>query len=136
MEKIKALIKRHEGLNLKPYLCTSGKLTIGYGRNLTDNGITETEAEDMLSYDIAEAMHDIDAIFGKLSKDFGENRYTALIDMLYNLGFSRFMGFRKMIAAIKDGDWDDAANQAMNSRWSMQVGQRALDVEKLLRKGD
>ena len=42
----------HEGLRLKPYKCTSGALTIGYGRNLDARGITEAEAEMMLSHDI------------------------------------------------------------------------------------
>ena len=42
-------VKMHEGLRLKPYRCTSGKLTIGYGRNIEDNGITEAEASFLLS---------------------------------------------------------------------------------------
>ena len=37
-------IKKHEGLELKVYTCTAGRLTIGYGRNLEDRGITEEEA--------------------------------------------------------------------------------------------
>ncbi|HOE90389.1 MAG TPA: lysozyme, partial [Candidatus Cloacimonadota bacterium] len=28
------MLKKHEGLVLKPYKCSAGKLTIGYGRNL------------------------------------------------------------------------------------------------------
>jgi hypothetical protein len=34
MNRIKAQLIRHEGLRLKPYRCTAGKLTIGIGRNL------------------------------------------------------------------------------------------------------
>ncbi len=34
MNRIKAQLVRHEGLRLKPYRCTAGKLTIGIGRNL------------------------------------------------------------------------------------------------------
>ena len=48
-------IKRHEGLRLKPYLCTAGKLTIGYGRNLETNGISGDEAEYLLKNDIERA---------------------------------------------------------------------------------
>ena len=33
-----------EGLELKPYKCTSDKTTIGLGRNLDDYGITKEEA--------------------------------------------------------------------------------------------
>ena len=34
----------HEGLRLKPYRCTAGKLTIGVGRNLETKGLSEEEA--------------------------------------------------------------------------------------------
>ncbi|MDY0127369.1 MAG: hypothetical protein RBR69_04500 [Candidatus Cloacimonadaceae bacterium] len=44
MDRIKEQLVRHEGLRLKPYRCTAGKLTIGIGRNLNDCGITQSEA--------------------------------------------------------------------------------------------
>lgn len=34
MDRIKEQLVRHEGLRLRPYRCTAGKLTIGIGRNL------------------------------------------------------------------------------------------------------
>jgi len=133
--RLKGLIKSREGLRLKPYRCSAGKLTIGYGRNLDDVGITEKEAEMLLDRDIAMAQQDIYTVFGDQIDDFSEGRYMALVDMMFNLGRSRFMGFKKMIAAAKRGDWEEAANQAMDSRWSTQVGQRAIDIERLLREG-
>lgn len=48
---------RDEGLKLKPYRCTSNKLTIGIGRNLDDNGITEAEARYLLHNDLGRAVH-------------------------------------------------------------------------------
>jgi len=41
---LEELLVHHEGLRLKPYLDTSGKWTIGVGRNLSDSGISEEEA--------------------------------------------------------------------------------------------
>ena len=52
MNRIKAQLVRHEGLRLKPYRCTAGKLTIGIGRNLDDRGISLKEAYAMLESDI------------------------------------------------------------------------------------
>ena len=52
MNRIKAQLVRHEGLRLKPYRCTAGKLTIGIGRNLDDCGISQTEAYLLLENDI------------------------------------------------------------------------------------
>ena len=96
------LIKRHEGFSKTLYRCTAGKLTIGYGRNIEDNGISQDEAELMLSNDIEE--HDIE-----LTKVFPDpmpdSCYAALLDMHFNLGHTKFMQFRKMIAAVKEGDY-------------------------------
>jgi lysozyme len=54
MDRIKEQLVRHEGLRLKPYRCTAGKLTIGVGRNLEDKGISQQEAYELLENDIRE----------------------------------------------------------------------------------
>jgi lysozyme len=128
------MIKRHEGFRSKPYRCTAKKLTIGYGRNLDDVGISEQEAEFLLSKDIK---HSIDILI-RIFPDFyayTENRQNALIDMMFNLGANRFLLFRKMIIAIKKDDWEGAANEAKDSEWHKQVGYRALEIEHLLKEG-
>ena len=38
-----------------------------------------------------------------------------------------------MIAAIKAGDWDRAAIEALDSRWAAQTGRRATDIAAMLR---
>ncbi len=52
LQKAEALLIKHEGHRLRPYRCTSGKLTIGVGRNFEDCGITEQEAKEVLQNDI------------------------------------------------------------------------------------
>lgn len=59
MDPLIEQLKRHEGFSAKPYFCTANKLTIGYGRNLDDVGITESEASELLRQDIARARHDV-----------------------------------------------------------------------------
>lgn len=53
-------LKDFEGLELKPYRCTSNKLTIGLGRNLEDNGITEEEAYYLATNDLDSLMDELD----------------------------------------------------------------------------
>jgi len=133
--KITELIKKHEGLRLTPYRCSADKLTIGYGRNLDDVGISEEEAVFLLEHDIAQATREAISIF----PDFGlysESRQNAIVDMLFNLGKSRFLGFRKMIASIKKGDWIEAKAQAKDSAWHRQVGNRAKEIEEMLGAGE
>jgi len=126
----KYLIK-HEGIKLKPYVDTVGKLTIGVGRNLDDNGIDADEAIYMLKNDIKNTQQDLKSIF----KDFNElpdNVKLALTDMMFNMGKTRFLEFKKMIQAIKDKDFKEAAKQAKDSKWCKQVKSRCEDNFNLL----
>ena len=128
------MLKKHEGLMLKPYRCTAGKLTIGYGRNIKDNGITEEEALIMLIADTITAEQELCEIFKDYDL-FSDNRKIALIDMIFNLGKPRFLLFDKTIGLIKSGDWESAAGEALDSRWADQVGKRAITISEMLRQG-
>ncbi len=134
------MLKRHEGKNVDkngrhiPYICSAGMITIGYGRNLTDNGISEMEAMNMLVHDMEEAFRDIDLIFPEIYS-FSPNRRLALLDMMFNLGKPRFLGFKKMIEAVREGDWERAAEEAEDSKWYGQVGSRGEEVVSMLLNG-
>jgi lysozyme len=125
------LIMRHEGLRLKPYRCPAGKLTIGYGRNIEDNGITRDEALFLLRNDLAAARETLD----ELGLDLDPVRQAVLLDMLYNLGAVRFRRFRIMLQAVRAGDFERAAREMLDSRWSHQVGMRAVELAEMMRSG-
>lgn len=132
MINVRELITHHEGVRLKPYKCTAGKLTIGVGRNLDDNGITHGEAMLLLDNDIRrcklELQHHL-SWFNGLDHD----RQAALIDMCFNLGISRLMKFHNMLQALKHREWSRAADEALDSRWAEQVGNRAKEIADILR---
>ena len=129
------MIARHEGLSLKPYRCTAGKLTIGYGRNLDDRGISKNEAHVMMMNDMYASIKDLQSIFGKKFNSFPAKKQAALIDMMFNLGKTRFSGFKNMIGAIERGDWQESAKQAQDSKWFSQVGDRGKEVYEILKEG-
>lgn len=133
LHKLYKLVEKHEGLRLKPYRCPAGKLSIGFGRNLDDKGISYNEACELLQRDINDAMKALVSIFGPRFETFGLFRKFALIDMMYNLGTDGFLGFKKMIEAIKKNDWHLAADEAIDSRWFHQVGDRSRRVVGMLR---
>jgi lysozyme len=124
IEALKDQLILHEGLKLEPYECTAGKLTIGVGRNIEDIGITEDEARYLLDNDILRVCDELDR---NLSwwRDLSDVRQRILVDMVFNLGISRFMQFQNTISAIENGDYDKAAEEMLDSRWAQQVGQRA-----------
>lgn len=127
------LIKKHEGLRLLPYKCTAGKLTIGYGRNLEDNGISQYEAEEMLNNDIQRCYSQLVKLhcWNKLD----EVRQAVLLDMCYNLGIVRLKNFKKMLGALEVGAYNRAAAEMLNSKWAAQVKSRATELAKIMQKG-
>lgn len=127
-------LKRHEGLRLNPYKCTAGKLTIGYGRNLEDKGISEHEAELMLASDIHEVQ---DELFKRLPvySKLNPARKGALTNMGFNLGVTGLLKFKKMISALESGDYNLAAAEMLDSRWASQVGQRSKELAEQIRTG-
>ncbi len=127
-------LKRDEGFRSKPYRDTVGKLTIGYGRNLDDVGISKREAEELLRYDLFLANKEL-LKFPWYKYDLTSCRKRALLNMMYNLGATRFKRFNKMIKAFKDGDYNLAADEALASKWAKQVGDRAERIADLIRRG-
>lgn len=138
------MLYRHEGLRLKPYRDTVGKLTIGVGRNLDDKGITEQEATYLLRHDIDETWNAL----GKIPafKSLSRQRQAALVDMAFNLGIAGLMGFKRMWAALEAGDFETAAAEMLDSKWAKQVGdqppsakhpygQRAWELAQIMRTG-
>ena len=129
------LTKHFEGLRLKPYTCTAGKLTIGFGHNLEDNGITLEIAEILLRTDLACARMEVFAKFPWLMK-LNEPRQYVLVDMCFNIGISRLLTFKKMLLALQEGDYERAAHEMLDSKWAKQVGKRATRLAEIMRKGE
>lgn len=130
------LLIRHEGMRLYPYRDTAGKLTIGVGRNLDDRGISSEEACCLLLNDISIAADDLHTIFSEeVLSGLNEARFAVLVSMAFNLGRSGFAKFKKTIAAVNAGDWEQAAFQMQQSKWARQVGKRAIDLCWMMRNG-
>lgn len=133
--KLAEQLKKHEGLRLKPYTDTVGKLTIAIGRNLEDKGITEQEALLMLS-------NDVDYFYNQLNKNLtwfkslDDARQNVLVNMAFNLGIRGLLTFKMTLSLIEYGDYDNAATEMLNSVWAYQVGQRAIELSKQMATGE
>jgi len=134
-DELRDQLIRHEGLRLKPYLCTAGKLTIGIGRNLDDVGITKEEALHLLDNDLMRVVHEAHRHFPVIEV-MDSARADIIYNMLFNMGVSRLRQFKKMWAAIEKQDWDEAAKEMLDSRWADQVGMRANELAKQMRTGE
>lgn len=128
------LIKYHEKYRRFPYRCTAGKLTIGYGWNLDDNGITVEQATYILDQQVR-------AVRVTLSAEpywinLGAVRQAVITDMAFNLGWPKFALFKRMRAALDARDYKLAASEMMDSNWYKQVGTRSKRLVGMMRSGE
>jgi len=130
LEPVQILIISNEGYRQKPYKCTADKLTVGYGTNLEDRGITEDESLYILNNDLKLIRMNMDA--HDLTGFMTDSQEAAIMDMAYNLGWSGLMKFEKMIFSIKCADYEQAAKELLDSRYARQVPNRAKRNAALL----
>lgn len=144
-----ALTADHEGFRNKVYQCTEGFSTIGYGYNMDANplklsvhrinqlkkqGCTKHEANDLLISLLIRLERDLANKLPWLSK-LNEPRQAVLLDMSYNIGIPRLLGFKKTLAALNVGDYEEAGRQMLNSKWAKQVKTRAVHNAEIIRTG-
>lgn len=132
-KRLSDMLIRHEGKRHLPYECGAGKITIGVGRNLDDMGLSEEEIQFLLDNDIARCEQELNRFPWFRMMD--EVRQDALVDLCFNMGLTRLLTFRRMIKAFEKRDWDEAAEQLLDSRYSMQVGARSEEIADMIRTG-
>lgn len=125
---------RDEGSKNFPYADSEGILTIGVGRNLEDRGLSDSEIAILLGNDLVWVSADLDRNI-PWWRELSSDRQRALANMCFNLGWPRLSNFKLMLGALEAGNWHEAADQALNSIWAHQVGERAERVAVLI-KGD
>lgn len=134
LQEMKAQLVRHEGLRLKVYNDSIGIPTIGVGRNLQDVGISENEAMMLLDNDLINVFEDLDRSC-PWWRQMSTYRQMALADMAFNMGINRLLGFKKTLAAMQEGRYEDAAVEMLDSKWAKQVGKRAGTLAEMMKEG-
>lgn len=140
LDALKADLIRDEGLRLRPYTDTAGKITIGVGRNLTDKGISHEEAMALLSADIDEHVQLLDKYLPWWAR-LDAQRQGVLANMAFNLGVGpsdeqphgKLLLFKSTLDAMARGDYSAAAEGMAQSLWAKQVGPRAERLVAVMR---
>lgn len=133
-------LHRDEGERLVAYLDSRGYWTIGvghlidpkmggdpapFGVDLRNGGrITPAQSVELLGRDIDTAVAELDRVLPWWRSLF-EARQRVLINMMFNMGATKLLGFVNTLAAAKAGRYADAATGMLASRWADQVGKSA-----------
>ncbi len=132
-KKAEGTKRLHNG-NHAPYQCPAGYTTIGYGRNIQTNGISENEAERMLMNDLAGSVALLEKHVPSW-ENHNEARQAVLIDMCFNMGWPTLSRFKNMLAALDKGDYEKASVEMMDSRWYRQVKVRGRKLVATMKTG-
>ncbi|KZN36510.1 hypothetical protein N480_17575 [Pseudoalteromonas luteoviolacea S2607] len=134
MEALKVQLICHEGLTCVPMENDAGELTIGVGRNLSQTGISETEAEQMLEHDLAELLKNIEGelpVFRQLS----EVRKLVLMNIAFSLKIDGLKALKKLLAALCIGDFTLAANEILHCHTIPGGTDRKAELSMMMKAG-
>ena len=125
-QRLFAQLRLHEGVEVYPYKCSAGYLTIGVGRNIEERGLSDDEIDYILNNDVNIATDELVRTFDWYA-DLDEVRQRVVIDMVFNLGMPRFKQFKNMIKALDEGNYKEASIQMMDLRNMMETGEDSSD---------
>ena len=147
--EIQKRLMLHEGCVDHIYICPAGYKTIGIGRNLETNPLTPKEKEVvgditgkitlksalyLLQNDVKRCERQLDNNISFLHQLDDERQY-ALLDMCFNMGIKKLLGFKRMLNAMLIGDYRGASKECLNSKYARDVGKRAVRIARLIETG-
>lgn len=109
-----------EGKRRRGYKCSAGYWTIAIGHNTEGKDLSDRAIEVIFEDDVADAIADLDNIWIGW-RSLTERRKRALINMSFQMGYSKLAAFVKMWAALKIGDYETASAEAKDSLWFHQT---------------
>ena len=142
IEIIKEDLIKHEGFKDEIYLDTEGLATFGIGHLVTEDDmehgwpvgtpVTPERIDNVFKEDLGIAITDANVLFLNLDSQ-PDQVQRVVVNMAFNLGRNRLGKFKKMITAVNEGNYIEAANQMVDSRWYNQVGNRSIELENWMR---
>ena len=132
MKDLLESIKHHEGFVEHVYDDSLGIPTIGYGFAIKDLILDEDIAEDILMRKLERLKRNANSRF-KWLEDMPIVVQEVILNMCYQLGITGVSKFRKAISALQEGDWNEAADEMLDSLWARQTPNRATELSDIVR---
>ena len=142
LEKLREELEIDEGCKYEIYLDHLGYPTFGIGHLITDDdpeygwevgaSIDTVRVYETFEQDIEGVLSDC----SKLYSDFGdlpEEAQRVIANMMFNMGLTRLSKFKGMKRGVDSRNWNQAADEMVDSRWYRQVTNRANRLVERMR---
>ena len=119
------LIRKHEGLRLKAYLCPAKIPTIGYGNTFYEDG-SKVKIGDEITKEIADKLFEIiaddfaDKVFKITKAKLTQNQFNAIVSFAYNVGLTNYRNSTLLKKVLFNPNSKDVELQFM--RWTKAKG--------------
>ena len=139
------MLKKEEGFRAKPYLCSEGYPTIGYGQKIGDKfePLPDVETTEPEAYKKMLGMNEANEKTYLNNPDIyrcyfhlNDNRKAVMLSIAYQIGIYGVLKFKKLLASLERADYNEAANQMLDSLAARQTPTRWKRNAEQMRTGE
>ncbi len=134
IDKLKEDLFIDEGCEYEIYMDHLGYPTFGIGHLIlvddveygqpVGTPVSEDRVNECFASDIIVVLEECETLFPSFEV-LPDEVQLIIANMMFNMGRPRLSKFKKFIAAVAISNWQEAANQMIDSRWYNQVPNRA-----------
>ena len=142
IEKLREQLKIDEGCVYELYNDHLGYATFGIGHLVTESDpehgsdigteVSESRVVEAFEQDVQTVLSDCAILYPDFD-ELPEEAQQVIANMMFNIGRPRLSAFKGMKAGVDARDWNEAADQMVDSRWYRQVGARAERLVERIR---
>ena len=142
IEQLREEIAVDEGVKYEIYLDHLGLPTFGIGHLVRDDdpesgqpigtAVSEDRVNECFDKDVEIVIDDCRQLYEDFDDLPGEAQLI-IANMMFNMGRPRLSKFKGMKAGVDARDWNEAADQMVDSRWYDQVTNRAERLVQRMR---
>ena len=143
LEKLRKELEADEGRIDEIYTDHLGYPTFGIGHLVVERDpeygkeigtyVPEYRVIKAFKQDIKTVLSDCNRLY-KDFEDLPEEAQRVIANMMFNMGYTRLSKFRGMKRGVDARDWNDAADEMVDSRWYNQVTNRATRLVERMRR--
>jgi len=132
LDGIVASLRREEGFRSHAYKDHLGYVTVGIGRCIEEGvgiGLSLEEAEYLLMNDVRRCIDELGKALPWASS-LDNQRKEVLVELAFQMGLPNLLKFKRMLAAMKDGQFEKASEELLDSKYAGQTPERAARYAK------
>ena len=134
IDQLREELDQDEGCIYEVYLDHLGYPTFGIGHLITyrdrehdwsvGTDVDEWRVEEVFEEDVQTVLSDCEKLYDDFY-ELPEEVQLIVANMMFNMGYTRLSKFRGMKRGVDSRNWEEAADEMVDSRWYTQVTNRA-----------